>query len=277
MKFQFRLIPLTVLLVALALAIGCSDDSNVPTNPDTENTSATEEDYDIIAEDLAFAITNPDDGMLTLWQPMPPMEDPGDPAVDHFRDFSNLHDTTFTHRDFTTTIDVTFFDAADNPSEVYDPEASVRLLRELTTSGEHSDDHHQMVVDLQSTLNMDNILETDEVRVINETGTRSEIGEMQGRHEDHFRTWDAYHEWESTDVNINVDHDTYPYPLSGQVYHYTEMEKTMTDGHMTRTMTLIVGSTITFDGTNMALVEMDDGTQYYINLDDGRCHRHHRP
>jgi len=274
MKISRYTLPLAVLLAGLMLIVGCSDDSNVATNP--EQATPTDDDYQIIAEDLAYAITNPDDGMLVMWQPVPPMEGEGpggEPQVDHFRDFSNLRDTTFTHHDFTTTIDVTFFDADDNQFEIYDPETSVRLLRDLTMSGEHSDDFREVVVDLQSTLHMDNILEIDSIHVINEEATRSEIGEMQGRHEDHVRTWDALHEWVTTDLNVHVDHETYPYPLSGQAYIYTVMERTMINGHSTHTEIIEVGSTITFDGTNMALVEMDNGDAFYINLDDGGNHR----
>ncbi len=277
MKITRHTLSLAVLLAAFMLVVGCSDDSSVATNPDTQQATPTDDDYQILAEDIAYAITNPEDGMLVLWRPVPPMEGEGpgggEPQADHFRDFSNLHDTTFTHRGFTTTIDVTFFDVDDNQFQLYDPETSVRLLRYLTMNGEHSDDFREVVVDLQSMLTMDNILEIDTVHVINEEATRSEIGEMQGRHEDHIRTWDAFHEWVTTDLNVHVDHETYPYPLSGQVYNYTIMERTRIDGHATHTEIIEVGSTITFDGTNMALVEMDNGDTFYINLDDGGHHR----
>ncbi|HEX05307.1 MAG TPA: hypothetical protein ENH10_09180 [Bacteroidetes bacterium] len=272
------ILSILVIMMALALVAGCSDTSS-PAGSDFSNNIPDDDDYAMIAEDIAYAITDPVDGLIAMWAPNPPQDfpgDPGDPQIDH-RDFSQLRDTTFTHRGFTTTIDVTFFDAEDNTYEVYDPETSVRMSRELTMEGGHYNDFRQVEVELYSFLTMDNILATDTVHVINDTGSRSEIGEMQGRWRDHFQTWDALHDWESTDINIHVDHENHPYPLSGSVYHHTLLEKTMTNGHTTRTFTLEVGSTTTFDGTNWALVVMDNGDQFMINLDNGRSHRRPRP
>lgn len=279
-----RMVPVLTLMTALwfaGLFAGCSEDSTSPLSNDENVTAATDDDYTIIAESIAYEFSDSQDGLIAMYNPLPPVgeDEEGDPddADEFCRDFSNLRDTTFTHGPFTTTIDVTFFDANGNPSEVYDPESSVRMTRDLTMTGGHEDERREVEVNLEAMMDMENILATDTVRVINDDGVRDESGWMQGRWEDHERTWNAHHEWQSEDVNVHVDHEEYPFPLSGQVHHYTELEKTMTTGNSTRTVTVEVGSTITFDGTEWALVEMDNGDQFYINLSNGGCRPHHRP
>ncbi len=281
---QHRTVLILTLLTAFAfsaLFTGCSEDASSPLSNDEATAAASDEDYSIIAESIALELSDSEDGLMAMYNPLPPMETPGggDPANpdDFCRDFNNLRDTTFTHGPFTTTIDVSFYDADNNPSEVYNPETSVRMNRELTMTGRHEDDRREVSVDLASTMDMANILAVDTIRVINDDGVRDESGWMLGRWEDQERTWEAHHEWQSDDVNVHVDHEEYPYPLSGQVHHYTEMEKTISMGNSTRTVTVEVGSTITFDGTEWALVEMDNGDEFYINLNNGGFHPHHRP
>ncbi|MBS1262096.1 MAG: hypothetical protein MAG453_01435 [Calditrichaeota bacterium] len=271
-------LPALAALLAIALAAGCGGDgSDSISAPDREQTAEpTAGDYDLLAEDLGYAIADPEDGMINSWAPRPaPGDDPQPRTDDWWQRFESLHDTTFTHGSLTTTIDVTFFDAEGTPSEQYDAETTVRMARNLAMSGERESPHRQMTLTHRSQLHMDGISPADTVHVINETGLRNERGRMRMRDERKMHSWNAEHEWNTVDVRIHVDHEQHPYPLSGDVRHHTTMVKTVTDGRFTRTVEFEIGSTLTFNGTRYARVTLDNGRTYWIDLETGRPW--HRP
>lgn len=278
MSRRLTLLPVLMLVLALAFFTGCSDDnSSAPTQADEDlvNTEPTQDDYDLIAEDLSYSLTDSETGMAALWAP--PVDDGGEPPVPDdgmaLRDFSELHDTTIVHDHMTITHDFTFYDAEDNASEEYDEETTVRMTRATTMDGSIDDEFRTMQMTMEGFFDLAGIGQNDEIRTVNDTGMRSEVGEMTGRFEDHLRTIDATHEWDAVDVQHHIDHETYPYPLSGSITRHTDLYKTMETPRGTRTFEMDITSTITFDGTEWATVVMDDGSEYQINLDHGRCHR----
>ncbi|MCB2200595.1 hypothetical protein KQI63_14415 [bacterium] len=264
---------LMVLLLAISIfTIGCSEDATSPVN-DTEAMTVTEQED--VADDFASTLADPDEGMIPLWMgefggaPLA-FVDPKDGAV------STIADTVVRENRFLTVTRIrNFYDADGNMSDSYDSLTTVAVERLFSLVGDHEaeDGGRSMSINHQDSTWVDGIEPDSELHTLNGEGTRHNEGSFESRLHDASATMTSDYAWTATDIEISTDRETNPFPLSGTIavegetYHY----RTGPRGEIERTHT--VSLTVTFDGTQYALVTMEDGTEYYVDLTLGRPHR----
>lgn len=270
---KFTTSRLIVLLLAMMLVvIGCSEDSTSPVN-DTESMTLIEQEN--VADDFASTLADPEEGMLPLWMgemggvPLAAI-DPKDGSV------STVADTVVRDNPFLTVTRIrNFYDADGNMSDVYDSLTTVAVERLFSLVGDRvsPDSSRNMSIYHQDSTWVDGIQPESEQHTINGEGTRHNEGSFESRLHDASATMTSDYNWVATDIVISTDRETYPFPLSGTIevvgetYHY----RTGPRGEIERSHT--VNMVVTFDGTQYALVTMEDGTEYSVDLTQGRPHR----
>ena len=263
---------LILLLVIAFAAIGCSEDSASPVN-DTEAMTVIEQED--VADDFASTLADPEEGMLPLW--MGDLSGVPTASIDpKDGDVSSVADTVVRENRFLTITRIrNFYDADGNMSDSYDSLTTVAVERLFSLVGTRvsPDSSRNMTINHQDSTWVDGIQPDSELHTINGEGTRHNEGSFESRLHDASATMTSDYAWTVNDLEISTDRETNPFPLSGTIdvagetYHY----RTGPRGEIERSHTISL--TVTFDGTQYALVTMEDGTEYYIDLTLGRPHR----
>jgi hypothetical protein len=167
---------------------------------------------------------------------------------------------------------VTFFDAGDVEQESYDPVFTDAVHMTMIMEGEVERSGFSATLSRTRDLWVTGLVGAETVRTFNGTGTeshsRTRVLDEQGT-----RTFSMEAQATISDVVRAVDRETQPWPLSGTI---------------TREWDIVIGSTasgdvvrhrvvtITFDGTQFALMTVD-GETFEVDLaagPDARPHRH---
>ncbi|MDP8208412.1 MAG: hypothetical protein P9L92_17225 [Candidatus Electryonea clarkiae] len=266
-KRFFILLPLIFGL----LIIGCSEEDS-PIGP-PESYDVTDDDYEDSAEDFGALLADPEEGILQYW--MDPLGDGGHhmmqmPGKQADREIA---DTTFPRGNLTFTIDLTFYDAEDNASEIYDSASTVRLTRLMTIEGAREDTMRHVSINHSDFIEVNGIAPDDTIRILNGNGNRTISGNFQSNARNVERSWQAEHTWTNNNIQIHKNRDDFPYPLDGDVNVVTSFEREVSAGEYTRTFDVEIEYTVFFDGTQLAHVVVEGGGEFWIDLDDGRGYR----
>jgi len=225
-----------------------------------------------VAEDFAATLADPDEGTLDTraemdFMPRSRMVEPPEERAPVSRD------TTFIRHGLTFTIDITFYDVNDIPSEEYDSLTTVRMTRLMTITGSHEGPMRQATLNHESFLERNHIAPEDEIHIINGNATSTVTSHFDAIWRNVTRDFQAQHSWTREDIQIHTDRELHPYPLSGTITGHTVITRTIVRNNRNVTETVEVGFTMTFDGTRYARMEMDDGTVFWIDLDTGIAYR----
>ncbi|MBD3166280.1 hypothetical protein GF324_06760 [bacterium] len=263
-----RVLLLLALAAMLAFVVACDEDT---TGNDTEFAEPTTDDMDDTAEDFAATLADPETGIITYWE----SEGLSDGGFASMKEGTvpQVADTSFERGGITITIDRTFYDIEDNPSEVYDSSSTVRMTRLLTMEGERTGARRSATIDHESFIDVTGMASDDTVRTINGNGSREVSSTFQARWRPVQRTFEAVHTWQEHDIERHVDRRANPYPLSGSITGATDIVRSAERGNRTRTVEVNVEFTVTFDGSRYAMVEIVDGPTYWVDLDTGLAYR----
>ncbi len=248
--------------------IGCAESDNLTNNGSTE---ISEDHYADVAEEFANVLSDPEEGILFLW------DDNGggfnaEPLDSKDDQFPAVDDTTFQHNGLTITIDRTFYDDEGNPSEEYDPETTVRMTRLRTVVGTIERPRRYAIIDHEGFIDVDGIAPYDIQRTINGDGHRNVESHFSSWWRPQHRTFIGEYTWTINDVVRLADHTVNPYPLSGTIDATNHSIMTVETPHGEYTREVDLALTVTFDGTRYALVEMDNGLFYWVDLETGQVY-----
>ncbi len=268
MNRKFAFILLTILITGLII-VGCSSEDD-PVSPDEY--TVENDDYFDVAEDMAATLASPDEGMLGLWRDMDNFTNP--PMGQNGKSFEkDVMDTTFVRGPFTVTIDLTFYDADGNPSEMYDSLTTVRMTAEHQMEGTLQGLRRSMTIEHESSDELDGIAPDDTICTLNSQAVRRVSGSFMPLWRLQERDWSASHHINVEDLSWHDNEVDYPYPLEGVIDAETNFEREVTGFGAIRTYQVTVASTTTFDGTRYAMIEIDNGPTFWIDLDTGEAYR----
>jgi len=240
-KFSFAL--LTLLLAAIMFT-GCSSDDD-PAGPDDYTT--TDDDYFDVAEDMAATLASPDEGMLFLWRDMNNFTNP--PQIDNSKDHEKaVMDTTFVRGPFRMTAN-------------HQMEGTIQGIR------------REMTIEHQSNDELDGIAPGDTICTLNSQAVRRVSGSFLPLWREQQREWSASHHLDVENLSWHDNEEEYPYPLEGIIDAETNFEREYSGFGATQTVQITVASTTTFDGTRYALIEIENGPTFWIDLDTGEAYR----
>ncbi len=272
-RFSFVLLP----ILLIAIMVGCSNEDSGLVSievPFPDNIEV--EEMDDVADDFSAMLADPEDGLIYTWSEDQINMDGGMLLPDMIKNERVTLDTVI-RGDMTIIRNRVFYDVDGNESEAYDSSSTVGVIRffsiEGTRENERGDFARSVTIDHESSVDVNGISPEDTIRTHNGTGTRETSGTMSGGLRDVTRNFDVSHEWSSNDVQMHKFRHANPYPLSGTVDVSSVIHREMTRGDSTRIVDIDVAFTVEFDGTRWALVTMEDGTEYLIDLRERRAHR----
>ncbi len=271
-KISTKQLTILILSIMMLFVIGCDEDSDPISQPDETITTT---DMDVVTEDFSVVLLDDYEGLMPLW-----FEDDGvvyGGYADKGDGNYTLSDTsTFERGGITTTRIKHFFDIDEVMYQEFDPETTVRVERTVTKIGEWVSplNNKTVSIDMFSFMNVAGFQNEDNILIRNGNGHK--ISSIQWGEEggDRSMSFDGEYEWTVVDLNINRERTPENrYPLSGSASVVAHREKIFVGPAGERTFTVDIEFTITFDGTNIAIIEFADGTTYELNLDDRRWHR----
>jgi hypothetical protein len=273
MKKRFlKHLSIIFLSLMILFVFGCDNDSDPISQSDD---SVTLLDMDVVTEDFSIVLLDEYEGLMPLW-----FEDDGviyGGDADKGDGNYTLSDTTTHQRGgITATWIKHFFDVDDNMYQEFDPETTVRVERTVTKVGEWINPHNTktVAIDMFSFMNVAGFQNEDNILTRNGNGYKISTIQWGNEGGDRSMSFDGEYEWTVEELSINRDRSAENhYPLSGIVSVIAHRVKIITGPAGERTFTVDVEFTITFDGTNIAIIEHADGTTYELNLDDRRWHR----
>jgi hypothetical protein len=246
------------------LVWGCGDDDN---NNSSSN-QATPEDREDVADDFGAALADQDEGMLNFWR------ENGTGGAVHGR--STLDDTLIIEHHGLTIVRVRdFYDELNNWFPLFDPLLTIRMDQHLTIDGtiENQSGNRSVTINHEDMLHVYGMLSTSPQKTLNGDGERTVQGEFASRFRQNVKTCSSAYAWVITDVVFAADVEEFPYPLSGTIDVDASWTRTHENPGRNERHSVAVGFRVTFDGTRYALVAMDGGAQFWIDLDTGHPYR----
>jgi hypothetical protein len=255
-----------LLLAALGLLnlFACTQDDSP-----TAALQISDDEYADAAEDFGATLAAGNEGFLTTILSEStgtenldggPLARKGAPVV---------QDTTWEHNGLTFTVDRTFYDAEGNPSEVYDSLTTVRTTRHLTITGTIVRPHRTATIDHDGFIDRTGIAPDDTLSTINGFGEREVTSVFQPRWRPTIRHYHGFHEWTINGLKVARDREIYPWPLEGTIAGHTVSQYEIEHPNNIHTRTVDITFTVTFDGTQYAHVEIENGPEYWVDLSDG--------
>ncbi|MFH0883177.1 MAG: hypothetical protein V2A56_09355 [bacterium] len=257
---------LMILLTGALVAVGCSENDN----PATTDDQITGEDVAVIAEDFSSTLADGDEALLTDWTDIQVSSSAS--TVSSTAEYITVQDTGQQNRGSLTIERIRiFYDADGNASNRYDPETTVAMDRMLTIEGTRTNRMETRTVTLLHTdsTRITDIAPTDTVRTLNGEGAREVTSSFVSMDSSRTRSFEGNYTWTVSDLQIERGN---PYPLTGEVAVTAYRHRIATASDNQREVTVELSFTITFDGTNVAVMTLSDGTVYYIDLDNARLH-----
>lgn len=164
-------------------------------------------------------------------------------------------------RDLSGTRSVTFFDAAGETQEAYDPLTTASLHAVLEMAGEVERPGWSASVERTRDMTVTGLEGDEATRTFDGSGTEA-MSRLRTTVEGEARSWDMVGSFTKTAVVVPVPGSESPWPLSGTVHRTMTVTATGTPGgDFTRTVT----ATITFDGDHTATAVID-GESFEIDL-----------
>lgn len=264
--------PLMMFLLAGALvAVGCSESDN----PTTTENQLTSEDIAVITEDFASTLADGEEALLTDWTDV---QVSGASAaqtltVSSVGEYTTVQDTGQQNRGNLTIERIRiFYDADGNASDSYDPTTTVAMDRMLTIQGTRTNMRDTRTVTMLHTdsTRIDGIAPSDTIRTLNGEGAREVTSEFISMDSSKTRSFEGNYAWTVSGLKVEKLN---PYPLEGEVSVNAYRHRLVTNDGVENEVTVELDFTITFDGTNIAVMTLSDGTIYYIDLDEVRLHQ----
>jgi len=260
-----KFVAIAVLIVFAYLFAGCSEDNN--SAPLNELNGLTEADFIAASEDFTEALVDEEEGMLHIWEEAQPGH--GEDVEWFGRGgFHILPDTSVHHRfDHTVTIIRTFYDAEGNPYEEYDSLTTVSMDRVLMIEGERGPRLGRTSSFTHwDSMRVDGIAPDDEIRTLNGIGNRNVESEWVSRNGEASRSFSGSYSWTVENLTHNLDRETYPYPLSGEIDVAIERIHEGSGRGGERSHSVSFAFTVIFDGTQYAQILKDDETSFWVDL-----------
>ncbi len=263
--------PLVAVLLAASLAsAGCSSSDN----PAASEDQLTSDDVTVITEDFTSTLAGGDEGLVTDWTDL---QLPGSAStVSGIGGVPAVQDTGQQNRGSLTVTRVrVFYDADGNAYDRYDPETTVAMDRMLSIEGTRTNMRGTRTATLLHTdsTRITGIAPTDTVRTLNGQGSREVSSSFTSMDSSRTRSFEGNYTWTVSDLRIERGN---PYPLSGEVAVTAYRHRLASSSDNQREVTVELSFTITFDGTNIAVMTLSDGTVYTIDLDEARLHTNRR-
>jgi len=257
--------------VAALFMWGCSDDDQV-TNPSGDE--ARLDAMEATAEDFGAALAGEGEGMLRMWA------GPGSGGFGIERDPAAgiLDDTTvFDWNGFHGTLIRNYYDTTGVWSLIYDPATTVRMERKLWIDGTWTNQSGRRTVTLD---HFDStmvwwIQPWSEVFTLQGSGEREVEAEFSSRFRQNVKTFIADYAWTLNDLEIARDREAQPYPLDRSIAVTAVVTRMHQNPGRDYEVTTYLDFVVHFDGTEWAHVVFADGTEYWIDLDDGWCYHDH--
>jgi hypothetical protein len=251
-----------LIIAAAMVTAGCSDHDTLSNAGDSE---LTETDIDVMTEDLAVTLADEQEGVLTDYTSL---------AVtgSSLKTMSSIADTGEQNRGTLTVTRVrVFYDAEENASDSYDPQTSVAMERMLWINGTRTNvrNTRTATIDHFDSVYVSGIAPADTIRVLNGAGHRQVISEFVSI--DSSRTHSFEGEYDITVTDLTVEKEN-PYPLDGEIATDIYRHRMISTDGVEREVTVELSTTVLFDGTNIAVVVLPDGSERYIDLDGGRLY-----
>lgn len=266
MKSMMRTFGAAFLLMLSLLVWGCSNENGSL----APNNQITDEERDDLADDFASTLAGPQEGMLSFWMSN------GSGGVRGPAEGGALDDTLIFDRDgFHVVLVRNYYDVNGVWSPIYDSLTSVRLNRLLWINGTFTNQSGRRTVTIDhfdSTV-VWGIDPISDIWTLQGSGERTVNSEFASRFRQNVKTLIATYSWTIHDLVIHKDRTLHPYPLSGDIAVDILLTRTHQNPGRDFEETIDVSLVVYFDGTQWAHVVFSDGREYWIDLEEGWCHR----
>lgn len=251
----------------------CSNESgrNNLTGPGPVTEPEEQED---IADDFAYALAGPGEGMMSRWNSD---EGGGGPmGAGSERDRGAMDDTLiFVHNGFQVVLVRNYYDTDGNWSPIYNPLTSVRMqwLLDLNGTWTNQSGRRTVTIDHSDRLMVWGLAPSENAYRIEGDGDRHVEGEFASRFRQNVRTISATYAWEVDDVLIHKNRMEHPYPLDGSIAVEVEWTRTHVNPGHEEEAHGHASFVVYFDGTRYAQLVFSGGATFWIDLQDGICWR----
>jgi hypothetical protein len=255
-----------LLSAALLIAVGCSESDNPAGSAGDELTT---DDIEVISEDFSRTLAAEDEGLLTDYLAAPaPTPPAGGPRLTPSHGDTNHHN----RGNLNVTRVRIFYDAEGNEMERFVPDSTVMMDKLLWIEGTRTNRRgtRTVMIDHHDSVRVEGLSTQDSVRTLNGLGQREVSSEFTGMDSTLSHSFEGRYAFTTTGLRIQRGH---PYPLDGEIAVNAYRHRLIDRNGVEREIVVEVSFTVTFDGTSVAVMTMEDGTVYEIDLDEARPHR----
>jgi hypothetical protein len=166
----------------------------------------------------------------------------------------------------TLTRDFAFNDVNGTAQSAYDAAATASANFHVNVTGVHSAIAGQDTVNRDRSLTVSGLAGKETARTWNGTGTRADGGYRTG--DDATRTYHVNDNVAVSNVVVNLPRSSNPWPASGTITRHVSGTGSVAKNGVVKTFTVTKTVTITFNGTQHAVVTVD-GVNYSLDLSTG--------
>jgi len=261
-----KYLPVILVLLTGMFIYGCDKESSTQGPAEMP----TQEDQTTAAEEFGPAIAGEDEGFLGMsgspaGSPgtMASPTDSGDPC--------GKKDSSYVHRGLTVNSNWTFYSADSVAHEVYDSSSTVRISHSLSVDGSLETPRRTATIHQSSFLNIIGVTPSDVEVVYNGGGNRSVESTFQSTAFGVRKSYSGRYEWRVNGLVFSRNRIAEPWPLRGNIVVHATRNKSIETPGGTRSSTVTMDYTITFDGSQFAECYFPDGFKIWVNLVTGLC------
>lgn len=171
-----------------------------------------------------------------------------------------------TNNGLTLNRDYAFYDANGTMQAAYNATTTASANFHVSVTGTHTVDNGEDVVNRDRNLTVTGLAGAETFRIWNGTGTRDDHGSRTFG--DVTRTYETSDNVTVSDVKVNLPRSSNPWPVSGSITRVISGTASVTRNGITRSFSVDRTVTITFDGTQNAMVTVGNDT-YTLDLTTG--------
>lgn len=178
-----------------------------------------------------------------------------------------------TEGNFSWSVAVTFYDAAGNPQQTFDPNTTHRMNVHARAHGTLVAEHHQAMVGTDRMLDVTGLLPADTELLVD--GAVRDTADCAFESEDGNEARQVRMEGDGSleDVRLLKDRRQNPYPLSGTARWHLRVDASQRTGEETEEAHYEVTVVVTFNGTAHPTIEVNGQYRYRANLESGAVER----
>jgi hypothetical protein len=163
----------------------------------------------------------------------------------------------------------TFYDAAGNPQQVYDPETTARIVVHAKVRGTLTSPEHRAFIGSDRLLDVAGVLPTETTIEVDGSARDTADFSFDATNGSSSRHYHLLGAGDLTDMRQLKDKSVNPYPLSGTARWAIVVDASSRDANGTKEAHYEATVLVTFNGTRYPTIEVTKNFRYQMDLDTG--------